>query len=74
MLLRLIRCELMKWHRSPVWLAFLFLPILPALLGTLNYMGNLEILQDTWYSLWTLICTPNTGYPVLGVLLYEIQS
>lgn len=53
MLLRLIRCELMKWHRSPVWLAFLFLPILPALLGTLNYMGNLEILQDTWYSLWT---------------------
>ena len=53
MLLRLIRCELMKWRRSPVWLAFLFLPILPALLGTLNYMGNLEILQDTWYSLWT---------------------
>lgn len=53
MLLKLIRMEQMKLKRSPVWLAFLLMPVLPALLGTLNYLGNIEILQSEWYSLWT---------------------
>ena len=39
--------------RSPLWLAFLFMPVIPALLGTLNYMANIEILQSEWFSLWT---------------------
>jgi hypothetical protein len=26
---------------------------LSALIGTLNYMGNIAILQEQWYSLWT---------------------
>jgi ABC-2 type transport system permease protein len=53
MLFRTIRAEQMKLRRSPVWLAFLLLPILPAFMGTFNYLQNLEILQDEWYSLWT---------------------
>lgn len=43
----------MKLKHSPVWLAFLLMPLVPALLGTLNYMGNIEILKSEWYSLWT---------------------
>lgn len=43
----------MKLKRSPIWLAFLLIPIIPALLGTLNYMGNIGILKNEWYSLWT---------------------
>ena len=45
MLCKLISAELVKLRRSPVWLAFLVLPVIPALLGTLNYLGNLEILN-----------------------------
>lgn len=43
----------MKLKRSPVWLAFLVLPVLPAVMGTLNYLANTDILQSEWYSLWT---------------------
>ena len=53
MLLRSIRAELMKCRRSPVWLAFVVLPLFPAILGTVNYLGNLEVLKSQWYSLWT---------------------
>mgnify|MGYP002084205472 CR=1 FL=1 len=53
MLLRLIRAEQMKLKRSPVWIAFLLMPIVPAVLGTINYLGNLELLTSKWYSLWT---------------------
>lgn len=50
---RLLKAERIKLKRSPVWFAFLIMPIVPAFLGTLNYMGNIEILQSEWYSLWT---------------------
>lgn len=53
MLFRLIRTEAMKLKRAPVWLAFLVLPILPALMGSLNYQANIGILQEQWWSLWT---------------------
>lgn len=53
MLLKLLKAERMKLKRSPVWLAFFLMPIIPAVLGTINYMGNLEILNSQWYSLWT---------------------
>ncbi|MFR1480569.1 MAG: hypothetical protein ACLSB9_35265 [Hydrogeniiclostridium mannosilyticum] len=35
----------------PVWLAFVLLPVFPAILGTGNYLGNIEVLDDAWYSL-----------------------
>jgi ABC-2 type transport system permease protein len=53
MLWRSLRAEQMKLRRSPVWLAFFVLPILPAVMGTFNYMQNLGILENEWYSLWT---------------------
>ena len=53
MILKLIYADRMKLKRSPIWLAFLFMPIVPALLGTLNYRANIGILKNGWYSLWT---------------------
>jgi ABC-2 type transport system permease protein len=43
----------MKLRRSPVWLVFFILPVLPAFMGTFNYLQNIEILKNGWYSLWT---------------------
>ena len=53
MLFRCLKAELVKFRRSPVWLAFVVLPIFPAVLGTMNYLGNLGLLQSEWYSLWS---------------------
>ncbi|TEB05687.1 ABC-2 family transporter protein [Pelotomaculum schinkii] len=53
MFLRTLLAERMKLHHSPVWLAFLIIPILPAVMGTFNYLQNIGILQNQWYSLWT---------------------
>ena len=53
MLLRCLKAEIQKCRRSPVWMAFLVLPIFPAILGTGNYLGNSEVLDDAWYSLWS---------------------
>ncbi len=53
MLFKLIRAERMKLKRSPVWIAFILMPIVPAVMGTINYLGNLDLLNSEWYSLWT---------------------
>lgn len=53
MLFKLLKAERMKLRRSPVWTAFILMPIVPAVLGTVNYLGNSEILTSEWYSLWT---------------------
>lgn len=53
MLNRCIRAENRKLHASPIWAMFFLLPVLAAGYGTFNYLQNLEILTDGWYSLWT---------------------
>lgn len=53
MLLRCLKAEVQKCRRSPVWLAFLVLPVFPAILGTGNYLANTEVLENGWYSLWS---------------------
>lgn len=53
MFLRCIRAEDLKLHASPIWFLFFLLPVLSAAYGTVNYLGNLEILSESWYSLWT---------------------
>lgn len=53
MLICSVRTEIMKLHRSYVWLALLIMPLMSAALGTFNYLNNLEILTEQWYSLWT---------------------
>ena len=53
MLKRCILAENRKLHASSIWAMFFLLPILSATYGTFNYLQNLEILTDGWYSLWT---------------------
>lgn len=53
MLLKSFKAEQMKLKHSPVWLAFILLPVLSAFMGTFNYLQNTGILTDQWYSLWT---------------------
>ena len=50
---RAMRAEARKLKGSLIWLAVLALPVLSAVLGTFNYLGNLGILHNQWYSLWT---------------------
>lgn len=53
MLFSVIKTELLKLRRAPVWIAFFVLPLLAAVMGTLNYLQNVGILTQEWYSLWT---------------------
>lgn len=53
MIIRALRAELIKGRHAPVWIAFIVLPLIPAFLGTFNYLGNLALLKSGWYSLWT---------------------
>jgi ABC-2 type transport system permease protein len=50
---RTLRAERIKLHHNPVWLAFLFLPIIPSVMGSFNYLQNIGILQEKWYDLWS---------------------
>ena len=53
MLKRCIQAENRKLHASPIWVLFFALPLISTIYGTFNYLQNLEILKDGWYSLWT---------------------
>ena len=68
MLLKLLNAERMKLKRSPVWLAFLVMPIIPAALGTANYLYQKEVLTREWLSLWTQH-TLFTDYFFLPIML-----
>jgi len=48
-----VHAERLKLKRSPVWLAFIALPVISAFFGTCNYLLNLEVLKSEWFSLWT---------------------
>lgn len=48
-----VHAELIKMRRAPIWLAFVLLPGLSALLGSANYSLNLEVLTPGWENLWT---------------------
>lgn len=36
-----------------IWSACIFIPIIPAVMGTFNYLNNVGLLTEEWYSLWT---------------------
>lgn len=55
MLAACIKSENLKIRRSYIWLAFLFIPVVPAVMGTQNYLNNLGMLKNEWYSLWTQV-------------------
>ena len=68
MLLQLYKAERIKLKRSPIWLVFFVVPVIPAFLGTMNYLNNLEILESEWFSLWTQH-TLFTSYFFLPILI-----
>lgn len=53
MLLRCIKAEDMKLKHSIIWSACILIPIIPAVMGTANYLNNVGLLTEEWYSLWT---------------------
>ncbi len=53
MLYRILKAECLKGRRAPVWLAFVVLPLIPAVLGTANFCAMIGILDDWWLSRWT---------------------
>ncbi|MDO4168654.1 MAG: ABC transporter permease [Lachnospiraceae bacterium] len=53
MLFRCIKAERRKLMHSVILPASLIIPIIPTIMGTFNYLQNIEILTDGWYSLWT---------------------
>ena len=53
MLLRCIKAENMKLKHSIIWSACILIPIIPAVMGTFNYLNNVGLLTEGWYSLWT---------------------
>lgn len=53
MLKNCLKCENMKLRHSCIWLACLIIPCIPAVMGVFNLAQNLEILDKSWYSLWT---------------------
>lgn len=53
MLLRCIHAEMIKLKRSFIWAVFFILPPIGTVMGCANYMQNLGILKEEWYSLWT---------------------
>lgn len=55
MLRRCIQAEQIKVRHSLIFLAFLIIPIIPAIMGTFNYLQNTDVLSEGWYSLWTQI-------------------
>ncbi len=53
MLLRCIKSENQKLRHSLIFPACLVIPVIPAVMGTFNYLQNAGILSRQWYSLWT---------------------
>ncbi len=52
MIIRVIHTEFLKMRRTPLWLAFLVLSVISAVMGTANYAANTDILKDGWLDLW----------------------
>lgn len=48
-----IQCESLKIRHSRIRIAFLLVPLIPAMMGTQNYLNNLTLLKSQWFSLWT---------------------
>ncbi len=53
MILCCIRAERQKLAHSAIFPACILIPVIPVIMGTFNYLQNIEILKSQWYSLWT---------------------
>lgn len=52
---RLVTLEVYKLRRTWLFLPILALPLISIVFGTINYVGNREVLQREWLSLWTQV-------------------
>ncbi len=48
-----VRAELLKMSRSVIWLILLVIPMITAVMGSMNYSNNLGVLTPGWKNLWT---------------------
>ena len=53
MLASCIRAELVKLRRAPIWIVFVALPGVSALIGCASYQSNLGVITPGWANLWT---------------------
>lgn len=49
----LLPSEIMKMKSSPAWLALLIIPAISAVIGTINFTQNQDVLSNDWYCLWS---------------------
>ena len=45
--------ELIKLKRNPLWIPFVLIPLISAVIGTVNFTQNQDVLKNTWGDLWT---------------------
>lgn len=50
-----VAAEHKKMAHNHWWLLFFLIPVFPAIMGSVNYCMNLEILKNGWYDLWTQV-------------------
>ena len=78
MLLRCILAEHGKLRHSVILPACILIPVIPAIMGTFNYLQNQEILKAEWYSLWTqntlFLCLFLFRSPDRAVLLLALAA
>lgn len=48
-----IKSEHLKVRHSFIGIAFILMPLIPTVMGTMNYLNNLALLKSEWFSLWT---------------------
>ena len=48
-----MKSDQIKLRRSSIWIAFVLIPLIPALMGPQHYLNNIELLKSEWLSLWT---------------------
>lgn len=53
MFFRCVSAERQKLCHSVIFPACILIPVIPAIMGTFNYLQNIGILKSQWYSLWT---------------------
>lgn len=70
MLQRCIHAESQKLRHSVIFPACILIPVIPAVMGTFNYLQNTDILTEGWYSLWTQLTLFYAGFfyaPLIGL-------
>lgn len=53
MMMQVLRAEAIKLRRAPIWIAYVVLPLVAAVIGTFNYQQNMGLLTPGWENLWT---------------------